>query len=67
MITENSIIFTERRDTLPKEAEPIRMKGPIHDKLNKTGNNKLPITAPILPTIIVRLTAMVLEGNHALQ
>lgn len=46
---------------LPKEAKPIMMNGPKHDRLNKIGNNKLPITAPILPIIIVMLTAMVLK------
>jgi len=35
--------------------------GPKHDRLNKIGNNRLPITAPILPVIMVMLTAMVLE------
>lgn len=48
---------------LPREAEPIIMKGPKQDKSNSTGNSKLPMTAPILPTIIVRLTAIVLKKS----
>jgi len=35
--------------------------GPKHDRSNKMGNSKFPITAPILPIIIVTLTAIVLK------
>ena len=52
-----------REKILPREAEPIIMNGPKQVKSNNTGNSKLPRTAPILPTIIVRLTAIVLKKN----
>lgn len=51
--------LTSKADT--REAEPMRTKGPIQDSLNKTGNSRLPITAPNLPTIITKLTAIVLK------
>lgn len=46
---------------LPKATEPIIMKGARHDSSNKMGKARLPIIAPILPIIMVRLTAMVLK------
>lgn len=46
---------------LPRETEAIIKKGPRQVKLNNTGNNKLPVTAPILPIIMEKLIAMVLK------
>lgn len=44
-----------------KHTDPIIIKGPKQSSVNRTGNNKFPTTAPIRPTTIVTLRAIVLK------